>query len=81
MAVLKPECSSINGFREMMGVLSPACVCVSSGPRLGAGDSPAEGARASWRTEEETLRAGWGRGGLGRGGGGYGQRTATTCSF
>lgn len=46
--------------------LSFACVCVSSGPGSGAGDSSAEGARASRRAEEETLRAGWGSGGLGR---------------
>lgn len=42
-------------------------VRVSSGPRPGAGDSSAEGARASRRAEEETLRAGWGSGRLGRG--------------
>lgn len=43
------------------------CPCVS-GARLGAGDTSAKGARASWRAEEEALRAGRGGRGLGRGG-------------
>lgn len=53
------------------------CFCASSGPGPGAGDPSAEGARASRRAEEETLRAGWGSGGLGRGRRGWGQRSAT----
>lgn len=59
----------IKGRGEMMSVClsSPRN---SSGPGSGAGDSSAEGARASWRAEEEALRAGWGSRGLGRGRGG-----------
>lgn len=58
------------GPRGELTSLSSACVCVSPGPGPGAGDPPAEGTRASWRAEEEALRAGRGGRGLGRGRGG-----------
>lgn len=68
----------IKGHRETTSMcLSSPCVCVSSGPGPGAGDSSAEGARATRWAEEEALWAGWGSRGLGPGRGGWGQRTAT----